>query len=44
MNTLFKIETTVKTYLPGKKSAEFNDVLWMMRKHLTQSVDERFMV
>jgi len=32
MNTTFKIETIVEKYLREEKSAEFNDVLWMLRK------------
>jgi len=42
MNTTFKIETIVEKCLrEKKKSAELNDVLWMLRKQL---VDKRFMV
>ena len=41
MNSTFKIETFVEKYLREKKSAELNDVLWMLRKLL---VEKRFMV
>jgi hypothetical protein len=41
MDTTFKIEISVEKYLREKKSAEFNDVLWMLRK---QSVEKGVLV